>query len=346
MIGRLRDGVFIEINDAFLHASGFTRAEVVGRTSLELGIWKDTGQRAAMIEGLRRDGQVRDFEAVFFTKQRELRYVLLNANLITHRGEPCMLLTAFDLSERRRREQVQEATYQISRVLLTGGESQIIFAEVQSILGRLMPARNFFVAMQGADNGLISFPYFTDEEIPSITPRPPGNDLIEHVLRTGAPVLARQTELQEILARNGPYFAQAKPAAVRLAVPLLIDGRAIGVISVQDYHNPQAYGEEEKRLLLFVAEQAAAAVRRQQSELRQRESQAYFAKSLQTIPVVAIVARLDDGYIIDVNAAFVSNSGYGRTEVIGHSTLELGLWADNAQRDRFISPDASQRPGA
>ena len=337
MIGRLADSVFLEINEAFLRASGYRRDEVVGRTALELGIWKDTAQRNSMIERLRQEGLVRDFEAVFFTKHREPRYVLLNANLITHRGEACMLLTAFDLSERRQREQVQEATFQISRVLLTGGESQTIFAEVQCILNRLMSARNFFVAMLGAENGLINFPYFADEEILSIAPRPPGNGLIEYVLRTGVPVLARQAELQELLADNGTYFSPHKPAAVRLAVPLMNDGRAIGVISVQDYQNPDAYGDEEKRLLLFVAEQAAAALHRRQSEMRQRESQAYFAKSLQTIPVVAIVARLDNGYIVDVNAAFISNSGYNRSELIGRSTLELGLWADSAQRDRFIT---------
>ena len=336
MIGRLSDGVFVEINDSFLRASGYARAEVVGRTALELGIWKDPRQRALMFARLRREGRVRDFEAVFLTKQHESRYVMLNADLIAHGNETCMLLTAFDLSERRRREQVQEATYQISRVLLTGGETQAMYAEVQSILGELMPVRNFFVAMQDADSGLISFPYFADEEIPFVPSRAPGNGLVEQVLRTGAPVLARRAELEEMLARNGPYLVPARPAAIRLAVPLLIDGRAIGVISVQDYRDPQAYGEEEKRLLLFVAGQAAAAVRRQQSEIRQRESQAYFAKSLQTIPVMAIVARLDNGLILEINTAFESNSGYRRDEVVGRTTLDMGFWVDSGLRDQFI----------
>ena len=336
MVGRLPDGVFLEINDAFLHASGFSRQEVVGHTALELGIWKDPTQRAEMFARLQRDGQVRDLEALFFTKQREPRYVLLNANLITHKGAPCMLLTAFDLSERRRREQVQEATYQISRVLLTGGEIQPMFAEVQGILSRLMPARNFRVAMQSGENGLIHYPFFSDEMVSAPPVHSLGNGLIEHVLATGTPLLARQAELEKILSRNGPCTLETKPAAISLAVPLLIDGQAGGVISVRDYQNPQAYGEEEKRLLLFVAEQAAAALRRQQSEIRQRESQAYFAKSLQTIPVVAIVARLDNGCILEVNAAFVADSGYPRDGVIGRSTLDLGLWADTVQRDQFI----------
>ena len=337
MIGRLPDGVFLEINDSFLRASGFSREEVIGRTSLELGIWQDPGQRAEMFARLQRDGFVRDLEALFFTKQREPRYVLLNANMITHHGSACLLLTAFDLSERRRREQVQESTYQISRILLTGGDSQTMFAEVQGILNQLMPARNFQVAMQSGVSGLIQYPFFADETLASPPPQQPGNGLIEHVLNTGVPLLAREAELGEILGQTNSFKPAEKPAAISLAVPMMIDGRAVGVIAVIDYHNPQAYGAEEKRLLLFVAEQAAAAVRRQQSEIRQRESQVYFAKSLQTIPAVAIVARLDNGRIIEVNPAFVSNSGYSRTEVIGRSTLELGMWVDTFQRDRFIS---------
>lgn len=337
MIGRLPDGVFLEINDAFLDASGFTREEVIGRTALELGIWKDTAERTALFGQLKQNGQVRDFEAVFFTKRREHRYVLLNANLITHRGEACILLTAFDLSERRRREQVQEATYQISRVLLTGGEFRAMFAEVQIILGRLMSARNFQVALQGEETGLICYPYFTDEEIVFPPPHPLGNALVEHVLGTAEPLLVQQDELRKILGRNNRYPTQEKPAATTLAVPLLIDGRAIGVIAVRDYQNPQAYSEEEKRMLLFVAEQTSAAVRRQLSDIRQRESQAYFAKSLQTIPVMAIVARLDNGGILEVNAAFENNSGYSRAEVIGRSSLELNFWIDIGQRDKFIT---------
>jgi PAS domain S-box-containing protein len=204
MIGRLPDGVFLEINDAFLRASGFSREEVVGRTAVDLNIWKDVAGRTELFTRLQRDGQVRDFEAVFYTKQRELRYVLLNANLLQHGGQRCMLLTAFDLSERRRREQLQQGTFEISRILLTGGDYRTMFAEVQRILGTLMSARNFFVAMQSETNGLISFPYHSDEKTPPPSARPPGNGLTEHVLRTGTPLLATRDDSRPCSAIPAP----------------------------------------------------------------------------------------------------------------------------------------------
>ncbi|HEX2861819.1 MAG TPA: ATP-binding protein, partial [Lacunisphaera sp.] len=236
-----------------------------------------------------------------------------------------------------RREQLQQATYQISRVLLSGGDLGTLFAEVHRIIEGLMPARNFYVARKREDDGRIEFPYFVDQHVPSAPSRPPGNGLTEHVLRTGEPVLVKGAHLPELLAPFGSYTPPGPPAAVRLAAPLLIGGRAVGVLAVQDYENPEAYGEEEKRLLVFVADQAASAVHRRLTEARQRESEQVFAKSLQATPAMVIVARLDNGIILEVNAAMERTSGFTREEMIGHSTLELGFWLDTARRDAFIA---------
>jgi PAS domain S-box-containing protein len=335
-IARVADGRIIEVNEAFYRGAGYTRDEVIGRTSLELNIWPNPEHRVAFMARLRAKGHVRDYEAVFFTKTQEPRYVSLNADIFEHAGEPCMLMTAIDLTERRRREQVQDATYQISRVLLAGGDLPALFAELHRIIAALIPARNFYIAIRGQADGLIHFPYFEDEVIPGAESRPPANGLTEYVLATGQSIRITQAELIALLASRGPYVPLAKPAAVRLAAPLLIDGRAVGVIAVQDYHNPHAYSDDDRRLLTFVADQAAAAVHRQLSETSQRESQEFFVKSFQTTPALMIIARVADGHILEANAGFERASGFSRAEALGRSTLDLGLWVDPAERDRFL----------
>lgn len=334
-IARVADGRIIEVNEAFHRAAGYTREEVIGRTSLELRIWPNPEHRVAFMARLKEKGHVRDYEAVFYTKEQEPRYVLLNADIFEHNGEPCMLMTAMDMTERRRREQVQDATYQISRVLLAGGDLPALFAELHRIIAALIPARNFYVATQGQD-GLIHFPYFVDEFIPGAESRQPTNGLTEYVLATGQSIRVTHPELVEVLQRRGPYVPLQRPAAVRLAAPLLIDGRAIGVLAVQDYNNDHAYSEDDRRLLTFVADQAAAAVYRQLSETSQRESQEFFVKSFQTTPALMIIARVSDGHILEANAGFERASGFSRAEALGHSTLDLGLWTDPAERDRFL----------
>ncbi len=335
-IARVADGRIIEVNEAFYQGAGYTRAEVIGRTSLELKIWPNPEHRVAFMARLKEKGHVRDYEAVFYTKLQEPRYVSLNADIFEHNGEPCMLMTAIDLTERRRREQVQDATYQISRVLLAGGDLPALFAELHRIIAGLLPARNFYVATLGQGDGLIHFPYFVDEFIPAAPSRKPANGLTEHVLETGQAVRATHAELVAILSRRGPYTPLERPAAVRLAAPLLIDGRAIGVLAVQDYNDPLAYSDDDRRLLSFVADQAAAAVHRRLGEARERESQEFFVKSFQTTPALMIIARLSDGHILEANAGFERASGYSRAEALGRSTLELGLWTEPAERDRFV----------
>ncbi len=335
-IARVADGRIIEVNEAFHGAAGYTREEVIGRSSLELKIWPNPEDRVAFMARLKEKGLVRNYEAVFHTKEQVPRYVSLNADIFELNGEPCMLMTAIDLTDRRRREQVQEATFQISRVLLAGGDLSALFAELHRIIASLLPARNFYVAVPGQGDGLIHFPYFVDEFIPSAPSRTPHNGLTEHVLATGRALRVTQEELAELLGRHAPYIPPDHPAIVRLAAPLLIENRAIGVIAVQDYDNPAAYTDEDQRLLTFVADQAAAAVHRRMSEARERESQEFFAKSFQTTPALMIIARLSDGHILEANAGFEQASGYTRAEALGRNTLELGLWPDPRERDRFI----------
>ena len=337
IIARLTDGHVLEVNGGFEQISGYTRAEVIGHSTLDLGMWNETGAREAFIAQLRRDGRVRDFEGFFRAKGGEPRHLLINADLVEMNGTQCMLTVGLDISERRRREQVQNATYRISQAVLAGGDLPALFAELHRIIAGLMTAPNFYVALLSPDGSQLSFPYFVDETVPAPPPaRKPGYGLTEYVLHTGRPLLSTADELTVILRDHSRYLPLGQPAALWLGAPLLIDGRPIGVITVQDYHNPQAYGEEEKRLLLFVADQVAAAVHRRRTEALQRESQDYFAKSFQASPALTALAHLHDGRIIEANAAFLRASGYTREEVLGQTSLELGIWPEPNHRVAFM----------
>ena len=336
IIARLSDGKLLEANTGFERASGYTRDEVIGRSTLELNLWADPKRRGEFVDTLQRTGQVRDFEGVFRDKKGETVHMLLNADLVEMKGTACMLTVGVDIGERLRREQVQNATYQISRAVLAGTDLTTLFAELHRLIGGLMPANNFYVALLNADGSQLSFPFFVDETTQAPPARRPGYGLTEYVLHTGKPLLTTPEELGVVLRDHNRYLPVGQPAALWLGAPLMIDGRAIGVIAVQDYHNPTAYGQEEKRLLVFVADQAAAAVYRRRSEALQRESQDYFAKSFQASPALTALIRLDDGRIMEANVAFLTASGYTRNEVLGRTAIELGVWSDPVHRATFL----------
>lgn len=52
-------------------------------------------------------------------------------------------------------------------------------------------------------------------------------------------------------------------------------------------------------------------------------------------PDAALITRLNDGLIIDVNAGFTAMTGHAHDEVIGKSTLTINLWSKKEERDVF-----------
>jgi diguanylate cyclase (GGDEF)-like protein/PAS domain S-box-containing protein len=103
-ISRLADGRLLEVNDAFLRDSGYRRAEVIGKSDAEIGLWDDPQLRRRLCEGLHRDGKLRDREVPYRTKSGEARTALLSAESIRLRGESCVLTLAVDITERKRAE--------------------------------------------------------------------------------------------------------------------------------------------------------------------------------------------------------------------------------------------------
>ena len=97
-ISRLSDGRYVDVNQAFLDILGFAREEVIGSRSLELGFWANSGDRAALVEVLRRDSGVRDFEARFKRRNGEIIWVLLSVSVIEIEGLSCILTVMRDIS--------------------------------------------------------------------------------------------------------------------------------------------------------------------------------------------------------------------------------------------------------
>ena len=335
-IASAEDGRIIEVNPSLLRASGYTREEIVGRTTEEIALWADLEQRRECFRRLREEGSVRDLQADFRAKSGALRTILVNADVIELGGRKCILTVGVDVTERRRREKIQAATYEISQAVLASNDLLTLLGKVHPIIGGLVPAKNFYVALLSADRSTLSFPYFVDEKTPQPPSRPPRNGLTEFVIENRQPLLAGHEEILGRLRARGNYSPQGNPSAQWLGAPLVVDGRCFGVIAVQDYHNPNAYTDEDLRLMLFVAEQTAAAIHRQQVEAAQREARAYFEKSFHSSPALMAITRVSDGLITEANPAFLRGIGYTREEVIGRTTLDIGLWANAGQRDEYL----------
>ncbi|NCP41428.1 MAG: PAS domain S-box protein, partial [Rhodoferax sp.] len=97
-INRLEDGLYLDVNAAFERVSGWTRDEVIGRTSAEINIWHDMADRSRLLEHLQRDGGCENMKAQFAMKDGTLRTCLISARKITLKGVACILSITRDMS--------------------------------------------------------------------------------------------------------------------------------------------------------------------------------------------------------------------------------------------------------
>ena len=103
-ITRFADGKYIDVNDAFLSLSGFSREEVIGTTALQLHTWMEPGEREVVVNLLRQRGVVRDRESRQRRKSREPWLARLSATVIDAAGEKCILTLLQDVTEEDRAE--------------------------------------------------------------------------------------------------------------------------------------------------------------------------------------------------------------------------------------------------
>jgi diguanylate cyclase (GGDEF)-like protein/PAS domain S-box-containing protein len=100
----LADGRFVDVNDAFLAMFGYRRDEVVGKTSLELGMWFSPADRAALAAELRDRGVFRNREYPFLRRDGSTGWALCAAEKISLGHEDAVISLFSDITERRRAE--------------------------------------------------------------------------------------------------------------------------------------------------------------------------------------------------------------------------------------------------
>src|SRR5262245_3301424 len=113
-IVRFADAVLVEVNEKFTRTLGYSRDEVIGKTPFELNFWIAPERLQGYREQLETKGFVRDFEVELRAKDGSIRTVLLSSEVVDIDGEQYSLSAGVDISERKRSEKIQQATYQIS----------------------------------------------------------------------------------------------------------------------------------------------------------------------------------------------------------------------------------------
>jgi len=272
-INRLSDGMYIDVNESFLTIMGYSREEVIGKTSIELNIWENFDDIKKLVSRLKKKGEYLGLESKFVKKDGSVLFGLMSARLIELHGEKCIISMTRDITEKKKEELNRLAMFKISESAISAPDFDSLCKQIHSILGELLPATNLYIALYDHDTQIFEYPYFVDEfdERPAPVKRRKG--LTELVIDSGETLLVDPNEFY-ILASLGRVENIGTPSIDWLGAPLKINEQVIGAIVVQSYTEGIRYNDEHKNILSFVSNQIAMAIsqkRFQEALLRSNE---------------------------------------------------------------------------
>ncbi|MGH8400049.1 MAG: PAS domain-containing protein, partial [Gammaproteobacteria bacterium] len=100
-ISELESGKFTDVNQAVEHILGYSPAEIIGRTGLELGVWEFLEERTDILEELRLASRIANREVHLLARNGDKRRCLLSAEVIEIERRPCILASIQDISDYR-----------------------------------------------------------------------------------------------------------------------------------------------------------------------------------------------------------------------------------------------------
>ncbi|QAU22762.1 EAL domain-containing protein [Dyella sp. M7H15-1] len=161
-------------------------------------------------------------------------------------------------------ERLQRSLYAIAELAGTAHNMVEMMRSLHAIVGMLMYAENFYIALLDESAENITFPYSIDEIETARVPRRIGNGATEYVLKHGKPLLADRHTFEH-LATTGDCLEVGAKSVCWLGVPLVWDDKVMGVLAVQSYSPKHIYDTRDQELLTFVSYHIANALQRKQT---------------------------------------------------------------------------------
>lgn len=267
------EGIFITANSAMARHMGYDSPEqLIGTvTDIESQHWAIPGGREEFLSLLEQHQKLENFEIKMKKRDGSPIWVSENVRAIFDDNGKLKYYEGFlqDITERKMHERTTNALYAISKAITTTRDVQHLYENIHAILGQVIDATNFYIALVDEERDAVIFPYFADEMddyyiIDNISD-PSKSTLTLHVLRTGKPLLLSNDNPTDLSLKDQIGLIGTS-SAVWLGVPLKLKGKIIGVMAVQHYTNPFHYTETDVTFMEAVSEQVAMALERKANE--------------------------------------------------------------------------------
>jgi len=300
-ITTLAQGRFIDVNESFERQTGFTRDEVIGRTSLEINLWVNSTERMKVVEEIKSGRPVRNREVEIRTKSGEIGIKLYSTQPIIVAGEKCLLTVCEDITSRKNAEEA---------LRLSEEKFRLMADNIKEIFWLLNPKTLETMYVSPA------FERICEKSLESIYENPISYREIIHP-GDAERVLAKL----ELLEQTGEFSEQ-----FRIVCP----GNSVKWVEVNGFTAKDSTGKVSA--LVGTAQEITA---RKQSERALHSSEAEY-RSLFVEAPYGICRVAPDGTFIIFNDALVEILGYASADELRSKNLEKDVYQDPEERLRIF----------
>ena len=164
-LNRVSDGMYLDCNEGFTKIMGYTREEVIGKTSLSLNIWENIEDRKKLINRLSKNGHVNNMEARFVDKKGKIKTGLMSAHIMQTKGEKIILSVTRDITKIKNSEEALRASHERFLMVLNSLDATIYVADMKTY--EILFMNNYMINSFGRDmTGEICWKVFRGESGP------------------------------------------------------------------------------------------------------------------------------------------------------------------------------------
>jgi PAS domain S-box-containing protein len=302
-INRQSDGIYLDINEGFMAITGYTREDVIGKSSDELNIWANPADNTRLGNMLDALGEVNNLEASFRMKDGQIKIGLMSARLIRIENEPCILSITRDITELKQAEQERaqrleelEAVNQLSTALRASQSLAEMLPRLLEETLRLMNTQAGAIWLYDAPSGELHSQAAQGwyQQLSTI-PMKPGEGVGGRVFTTGQPYFT--AEIADDPTSREAVRSKIPKGWSGVCVPIRTAAETIGVFFMA-VPLPRVFKPEEVRLLTTLVEIAGNAIHRMRLHA-ETELHVQRLSALRTVDMT-ITASLDLRVTLDV----------------------------------------------
>jgi PAS domain S-box-containing protein len=288
----------VDINEAFLRQTGYSAAEVIGRTPTELDLFASPEERQRLDHALRQ-GRIDSLEVRFRTKDGTILENLVSGRQIQFKGKACFLFVATLITPLKEAQTALRESEESYRRVLELAPDAITISRLAD--GKYFEVNEAFCQQTGFDRDQVIGRTVMDLNLYA---DPEDRKQLVAAIRQRGRVDGMEIRFR---AKDGTLLTD------------LVSARVI------------SFKNEE--CVLIVATVINALKEAQKALV---ESEKRYRTILEAAPDSICLTRLSDGKYIEANSAFYQRTGFTAEETIGHTSSDLDIYVDPADRDRLI----------